>query len=152
MDRLAAELGRIGMPTRFQNLGRDGRMGRLLRLKNAEICFGLEDDDETVVVTDYRRTDPKAGLRMGIRELLWFIEFLAARPEFGVKRLHGLIRPDKTSAGLTPERLAALYRIHGGRHERRENGEDWIVVEFSEYRPTRRPQPMTIASEVVTDG
>src|SRR6476661_2258036 len=95
MDRLAAELGRLGMPTKFQNLGRDGRMGRLLRFKNAELCFGLEDDDETVVLTDYRRTDNRTGLRAGFRELLWFIEFLAARPELGVKRLHGLIRPDR---------------------------------------------------------
>lgn len=152
MDRLAVELERIGMPTRFQNLGRDGRMGRLLKLKNAEICFGLEDDDETVVLTDYRRTDSKSGLRMGFRELLWFIEFLAARPGLGVKRLHGLIRPDKNPGGLTPERLAASYRILGGRFERRENGEDWMIVEFSEYRPARRPQPAAIALEVCTNG
>jgi hypothetical protein len=152
MDRLAKELERIGMPTRFQNLSRDGRMGRLLKLRNAEICFAIEDDDETVAMTDYRRTDSKSGLRMGFRELLWFIEFLAARPELGLKRLHGLIRPDQIPGGLTPERLAATYRILGGRFERRADGEDWMVVEFSEYRPCRRPQPTEIAAEVCAHG
>jgi len=147
MDRLAAELERLGMPTTPQNLARDGRMGRMVRHGDAELCFGIEDDDETVVLCDYRRVDSREGLRTGFRSLLWFVSFLANRPDLQLHRLHGLIRPDRTPGGLSPERLAAAYRIFGARRERTVNGEDWMVVDFAEYRQRRKRFQRPVASQ-----
>jgi hypothetical protein len=136
---------RLGMPTTPQNLARDGRMGRMVRYGDVELCFGIEDDDETVVLTDYRRAQSRDGLQTGFRGLIWFVSFLANRPDLRLRRLHGLIRPDRIPGGLTPERLAATYRILGGRYETTVNGEDWMVVDFAEYRARRnrfqRPAP-----------
>jgi hypothetical protein len=146
MDRLASELERLGMPTAFQNLARDGRMGRMVRHGNTEICFAIEDDDETVVLTDYRRIDSRSNLATGFRSLMWFVRFVADRPQLGLKRLHGLIRPDKTQGGISTDRLAAAYRLLGGRHEATIHGEEWMVVEFAEYRrrPTRFARPAAV--------
>jgi len=138
MDRLAAEFERLGMPTTFQNLTRDGRMGRMVRHGNAEICFAIEDDDETVVLTDYRRTDPRASLSTGFRSMIWFVSFIAERPQLGLKRMHGLIRPDQKPNGISPNRLAATYLLLGGRYEQTIRGEDWMVVDFAEYRQRRK--------------
>ena len=140
MDRLAAEFEEIGLKTTPQNLARDGRMGRMIRVGNAEICFGIEDDDETVILTDYRRVDQHLGLRLGFEELLWFIEFIIARPQLGLLRLHGLIRPDRAGA-IGPDRLAISYRLLGGRFERMMNGEEWMALEFKDYRRLRRTPP-----------
>jgi len=141
MDRLAAEFERIGMKTVPQNLSRDGRMGRMIRVGNAEICFGIEDDDESVVLTDYRRIDPAEGLRLGFEELLWFVEFMIARPQLGLLRIHGLVRPVPLPGALPTDRLAKCYRLLGGRFERMARGEEWIVLEFKDYRRLRRTPP-----------
>jgi len=118
-----------------------------LRRLGKRICFGMEDDDETVVLCDYRRVDSREGLRTGFRSLLWFVSFLANRPDLQLHRLHGLIRPDRTPDGLTPERLAAAYRIFGARRERTVNGEDWMVVDFAEYRQRRKRFQRPAASQ-----
>jgi hypothetical protein len=138
MDRLAAEFERHGFPTVRQNLRRDGRMGRMVRHGSAEICFAIEDDDETVCVTDYRQVEPPNGFRQGFGTIVWFVEFIVARPELRLRRLHGMIRPDRKQHALSAERLAAGYRLLGGRLERTVNGEDWFAIEFAEYRNFHR--------------
>jgi hypothetical protein len=137
MDRLAAELERQGHPTFRQNLARDGRMGRMVRFADSEICFGIEDDDRTVIVTDYRRVEAASGIRPGFRAIVQLVEFIKARPELGLTRLHGLIRPDRTASALPAERLAAGYRRLGGRFEKTVRGEDWLTIDIADYQPLR---------------
>lgn len=139
MDRLADALVQLGYAVTPKSIYRGGYTGNHVRLEHAEIVYRLEPDDVTVVIPTYQADEDSQGsLRNSFAAFEWFLAFLA-RPELGIARVRGLIRarrgPD-VSPRLSTERLAEfLKRLLGGSTERWDGGEEWLVLEFKDYRP-----------------
>jgi hypothetical protein len=138
MDRLAAALVQLGYAVTPKSIYRDGYTGNHVRLEHAEIVYRLEPDDETVVIPWYQADASSSGnLRNSFAPFEWFLAFLA-RPEFRLERVRGLIRAPRgpgISPRLSTARIAEFYkRLLGGRTESWDGGEEWLVLDFKDYR------------------
>lgn len=138
MDRLAAALVQHGYAVTPKSLYRDGYTGNHVRLEQAEIAYRLEPDDVTVIIAWYEADASSSGnLRNSFAPFEWFLAFLA-RPEFRLARVRGLIRAPRgpgISSRLSTERIADFYkRLLGGSTERWDGGEEWLVLDFKDYR------------------
>jgi hypothetical protein len=138
MERLAETLMQLGYAVTPKSIYRDGCTGNHVRLEHAEIVYRLEPDDITVVVPWYKAdADASGNLRNSFAPFEWFLAFLA-RPEFKLTRVRGLIRAPRgpgISPRLSTARIAEFYkRLLGGRTECWDGGEEWLVLDFKDYR------------------
>src|SRR5262245_25813452 len=137
MDRIAAELAREGITAVPQDLLRDGHVGSLFVVGRAEICYRIDDDDRTVVISHYKRRDGRDGLRHGFREFIWFLEFLC-RERLRLRRVKGLIRAETEPGAMPTPRIAEMYkRVLGGSTLEIDHGEEWIYLDLADYRTMR---------------
>lgn len=141
MDRIAEALTALGYAVTPASFYRDGYTGHRVRFERAELVYRLEPDDVTVIIPWYQADAAYGGaLRNSFAPFEWFLAFLA-RPELRLIRVRGLIRAPSgpgVSPRLSTARIAEFYkRLLGGRTERWEGGEEWLVLEFKDFQPRK---------------
>jgi len=142
MDRIAQELTRQGFDVTEKSLFRDGFAGFHFEVRGAEFVYRIDDDDETVVVTLFRRVGDRAGLAHPWKAWDWFLAFLIQQP--GIKRVKGLTRKlGSSDRDLSTERLVDGYRrLWGGTLLEVDFGEEWYCLELENFVPMREYRKM----------
>jgi hypothetical protein len=141
MERIAEALTALGYTVTPTSFYRDGYTGNRVQLDRAVLVYRLEPDDVTVIIPWYQADLAFGGnLRNAFAPFEWFLAFLA-RPELRLVRVRGLIRAPSgpgVSPRLSTARIAEFYkRLLGGRTERWDSGEEWLTLDFKDYRPRK---------------
>lgn len=137
MDRIARELAQQDFTVTEKSLFRDGFAGFHFEVLGAEFVYRLDDDNETIVVTLFRRVGNRTGLGHPWKAWDWFLTFLTQQP--GIKRVKGLTRKlGDSDRDLSTDRLVTGYqRLWGGTLLEVDMGEEWYCLELENFVPMR---------------
>lgn len=114
--------------------------GHAFTVLGLEIVYKLHDP-RTVIISFLGRDGERAGLANPFAGLVWFLDFLHARPEFGIRRVMGLVRTAdyRERSGLDDGRLERYYTRWLGARRTRFDGNDFVYLDLADHRP-RRPR------------
>ena len=137
MDRIAQELNRQGFTVTEKSVFIHGFAGYHFEVLGAEFVYRMDEDDETVVVTLFRRVGDRAGLGHPWKAWDWFLAFLVQQP--GIKRVKGLTRKlGSSDHDLSTDRLVTGYqRLWGGTLLEVDMGEEWYCLDLKNFVPMR---------------
>lgn len=142
VDRIGQALTQLGYSLVRKHLFPDGVDGYCFRVTSAEIVYQIDSDDETVLISFFRRMGPRNGLRNYFSALIWFVGFLAAHSqELGVKRVKGLVwaQPGEWAGELPAERIVEFYkRLYGAKRDGASWLGEWVCLELSEFKSSRQ--------------
>jgi type III secretion system regulator LcrR len=132
----------MGFSLTKKNLPEHGVQGWSFTVRQAEIVYYIEDDDETVIIPFYGRRGDRAGLQNAFRELIWFVGILAERRHhLGLSRVRGLVRAerDKHPDALSTERISEFYtRLLGAHIQEKGFSGNWLVLDLKDFRTLRQ--------------
>jgi type III secretion system regulator LcrR len=112
--------------------------GHAFAVLGLEIVYKLHDPG-TVIISYLGRQGERPGLCNPFAGLVWFLDFLQARPELGISRVMGLVQTEgyARAGGLSDGRLERYYTRWLGARVTPFDGNDFVYLDLADHRPPR---------------
>ena len=124
-----------GYRVKLLDFTRDVHEGYQFHHKGVEIVFRQDDDQlDTLIITWIKNISGHDSLLSPFHALDWFAGFIK-QSDFGIRRLKGLIRPEKILNGMSGQRMARFYTLRGANSLGFEFGEEWYGIDLEVYKP-----------------